>query len=87
MEGERDAGRGGIGGRGGGNVKVKSAAVVIIFCSLFLGTSCPLRATVSSTVFTGSLKKKKKLNLFHHFLFTVMHRINKINMHAHKKKL
>ncbi len=52
--GERVAGRGGIGGGGGGSIDVKSAAVVIIFCSLFLGTSGPLRATVSSTVFTGS---------------------------------
>lgn len=52
--GERAAGRGGIGGGGGGNIDVKSAAVVMIFCSLFLGTSGPFRATVSSTVFTGS---------------------------------
>lgn len=52
--GERAAWRGGIGGGGGGNIDDKSAAVVMIFCSLFLGTSGPLRATVSSTVFTGS---------------------------------
>lgn len=56
--GERAAGRGGIGGGGGGNIDVKSAAVVIIFCSRFLGTSGPLRATVSSTVFTGSYKEE-----------------------------
>lgn len=56
--GERAAGRGGIGGGGGGSIDVKSAAVVMIFCSLFLGTSGPLRATVSSTVFTGSLKEE-----------------------------
>lgn len=53
--GERAAGRGGIGG--GGSIDVKSAAVVMIFCSLFLGTSGHLRATVSSTVFTGSWKE------------------------------
>ena len=56
--GERVAGRGGIGGGGGGNIAVRSAAVVMIFCSLFLGTSGPLRATVSSTVFTGSWKEE-----------------------------
>lgn len=56
--GERAAGRGGIGGGGGGNIDVKSAAVVMIFCSLFLGTSGPLRATVSSTVFTGSWREE-----------------------------
>lgn len=56
--GERVAGRGGIGGGGGGKIAVKSAAVVMIFCSLFLGTSGPLRATVSSTVFTGSWKQE-----------------------------
>lgn len=50
--GERVVGRGGI--SGGGNIDVKSAAVVMIFCSLFLGTSGPLEATISSTVFTGS---------------------------------
>ena len=54
--GERVAGRGGIGG--GGNIDVRSAAVVMIFCSLFLGTSGPLQATVSSTVFTGSWKEE-----------------------------
>lgn len=56
--GERAAGRGGIGGGGGGSIDVKSAAVVMILCSLFLGTSGPLRATVSSTVFTGSWKEE-----------------------------
>lgn len=56
--GERVARRGGIGGGGGGNIDVKSAAVVMIFCSLFLGTSGPLRATVSSTVFTGSWREE-----------------------------
>lgn len=55
--GDCEAGRGGIGGGGGGNIEVKSAAVVMIFWSLFLGTSAPLRATVSSTVFTGSWEK------------------------------
>lgn len=55
--GERVAGRGGIGGGGGGSIDVKSAAVVMIFCSLFLGTSGALRATVSSTVFTGSWRE------------------------------
>lgn len=59
--GDRAAGRGGIGGGGGGNIDVKSAAVVMIFCSLFLGTSGPLRATVSSTVFTGSWKEEGKV--------------------------
>lgn len=59
--GDRAAGRGGMGGGGGGNIDVKSAAVVMIFCSLFLGTSGPLRATVSSTVFTGSYKRKQMI--------------------------
>lgn len=58
--GDRVAGRGGIGGGGEGNIDVKSAAVVTIFCSLFLCTSGPLRATVSSTVFTGSWKKEEE---------------------------
>lgn len=58
--GERAAGRGGIGGGGGGSIDVKSAAVVMILCSLFLGTSGPLRATVSSTVFTGSWKEENE---------------------------
>lgn len=58
--GECMARRGGIGGGGGGNVDVKSAAVVMIFCSLFLGTSCPFRATVSSTVFTGSWRGEEE---------------------------
>lgn len=58
--GEREAGRGGIGGGGGGNIEVRSAVVVMIFCSLFLGTSGPLRATVSSTVFTGSYGGKQE---------------------------
>lgn len=49
-----EVGRGGMGGGGGGSIDVRSAAVVMIFCSLFLGTSCPLRVTSSSTVFTGS---------------------------------
>lgn len=56
--GERAERQGGIGGGGGGNIDVKSAAVVMIFCSLFLGTSGPFRATVSSTVFTGSWGKE-----------------------------
>ena len=55
--GERAARRGGIGG--GGNMDVRSAAVVMIFCSLFLGTSGPLQATVSSTVFTGSWREEQ----------------------------
>lgn len=57
--GERVVRRGGTGGGGGGNTDVRSAAVVMIFCSLFLGTSGPLRATVSSTVFTGSWRERK----------------------------
>lgn len=47
--------RGGMGGGRGVNVDVRSAVVVMILCSLFLGTSCPFRATVSSIVLTGSL--------------------------------
>lgn len=57
--GER--GRGGIGG--GGRMDVRSAAVVMIFCSLFLGTAGPLRATVSSTVFTESLSEEEYYTL------------------------
>lgn len=52
--GECVARRGGRGGGSGGKADVKSAAVVMIFCSLFLGTSWPFLATVSSTVLTGS---------------------------------
>lgn len=47
--------RGGMGGGRGENVDDRSVVVVMILCSLFLGTSCPFRATVSSIVFTGSL--------------------------------
>lgn len=45
---------GGMGGGSGGKVgDDRSAVVVMILCSLFLCTSCPFWATVSSTVFTG----------------------------------
>lgn len=46
--------RGGIGGGRVENVDDRSAVVVMIFCSLFFGTSCPFRVTASSIVFTGS---------------------------------
>lgn len=46
--------RGGMGGGREAKVFDRSAVVVMILCSLFLATSCPLRATVSSIVFTGS---------------------------------
>lgn len=53
--------RGGMGGGRGVNVDDRSAVVVMIFCSLFLGTPWPFRVTDSSIVLTGSLIGKHAL--------------------------